>query len=298
MVGPIRLSLVCAFVVQAGLAAAPANSLLEPTALGASIVRHDNSAMDKPAASPLDTHQPHQLNLHSATAITVETPGAAQRRQHMDSASSASLATISASGEVMLKNPEDGYVYPLKVGIQQAVPGPTDALLEGHAAEGQEITSAQGEQSHAGGGENPCSPCTSLVRGGGGPVGPPGPVGPIGPVGAPGATGIAGPRGETGYPGPVGEMGPNGTHGANGTRGPAQLDGVPASAAKFQYVLIIVGLHIFISFMAYQVLKINEQRYKQEAHMDQLESKAAAFDFQQGAAGGGSRGGGGGVYGY
>lgn len=288
MVRPIHLPLVWVFA-QAGFATAPANTHLESTVLTAEIVRHGiliNSTSDKQA-----TAQVHQLSLHSAAADPVQIHGEANERQHAESNDSASLATLSARGEVMQSNPHDGFVDMHGA----AAPGPAEASLSEQSgqpgeqaliAQGAEGATAQGDQTAEGGKNPPCQPCSALIRGGGGPAGPPGPVGPRGPIGAPGPTGVVGPRGETGYSGPPGERGPNGTNGTNGTRGPTQLDGVPAGAAKIQYVFIVVGLHVCISFMAYQVLKINEQKYKQEAHLDELESKAAAFDMTQGGKGG------------
>lgn len=268
-------------------------------------VRHGDlksASVDKvAAAAPLvrqEQQQPvpgipakHEIDPPSVATDASKIHGAAQDRQ----AGGVSLVALSASGEAKQLNPEDGYAYPLRVATDTlpAAQGPDDASLSvqsGHAEESEEGRVAEGQQSNeAEGGETkePCHPCTSLIRGGGGVAGPPGPPGPRGITGAPGSTGVAGERGETGYYGPPGPRGLNGTNGTNGTRGPTQLDGVPASAAKIQYVFFVVGAHVFISFMAYQVLKINEQKYKQEAHNDELEAKAAAFDFQQGGGGGG-----------
>jgi len=289
MLSTVHLLLVWV-TVQAGLAAAPANTHLESAALGAEVIRH--STLDNEAAA---THPLKPQNVVAAAPHVVEIRSVAQERQRVDSNAHASLVTVSASGEVKQSNPQDGYEYSQlpaaryqppapDVGSPSIAPGPADTSLtqegdQGHAAQGEKGNADEGCGKP---GDPPCKPCSSLIRGGGGPAGPPGPPGPRGPIGAPGNTGVQGDRGPTGDPGPMGERGPNGTNGTIGKRGETQSSGIPASAAKIQYVFIIVGLHIFISFMAFQVLRMNEAKYKQQAHMDELESKAAAFDFQQG----------------
>lgn len=298
MVRPAHLLSLWVFA-QVRLVAAVSNVSLESTALAASIVRH--SPLDEPA-------EPHKLSVEAAPATPIEIHSVAEVRERVNSSASASLATLSSSEEVGHSNPEDGYVYHPEVSTAAGVadtssspidtppemstaPGPAGASPSSADAslseQGDQGNAVQGEQSNtAEDGQNPpCKPCSSLIRGGGGPAGPPGPPGPRGPIGAPGETGVPGDRGPTGYAGPTGPRGPNGTNGTDGERGPTQSNGVPASAAKMQYLFIVVGLHVVISFLAYQVLKMNEAKYKQEAHLDELESKAAAFDFQQGKGG-------------
>jgi len=305
MVRLLHLLLAWVFA-QAGHALSPDNTHLESTPLTAEIMRHLHRigpALDEEAPAPI-RREPAEL---------VEIQGAAMRKegQHSESdASASSSATLSSDGEVKHSSPEDGYVYhpqveqsnpqeeeqssPLTVGTP---PGPADtSLTEEHSAPADMLLTEQACADSGGtwreGNTPPCK-CSSLVRTQGGPAGPPGPTGPRGPLGAPGATGVPGERGERGYAGPKGEPGPNGTNGTDGPRGPTQENGVPPGAAKMQYVFIVVGLHVVISFCAYQVLRMNEQKYKAESHLDELESKAAAFDFQQGGGGGGGGYGGG-----